>query len=701
MPPRKRLGQLLTELKVIDEAQLQSALGHQKQWGGKIGAIVVEKGFCTETQLVNVLSQHLGIATVKLVSSQIDPRAVKTVSRSVAERLHVFAYEVVGAGRSEVVSVAMSDPTDLSAVDQLAFHTGKRIKAMLAADSEILAAIDQHYPESSKSPGRGTGPNLRPVPGPPARPPPLHVAPPVATPVESPRKIESPRGMPYIPPPVPQDAPRATAALEEIEPELPSATEGSALGFDAEQERLRRLFPNTDAIEPPPESEEPMSLETPTNLQGWTEGPPAAAAIEWSSSATQSASQEARAASDPASQEAASTTEPQPAPSEWHVEEHQPAAKEAPAEWQAAPPEEAPAQWAETEEAPAGEEPAPAEWQVEPEPTEPSGEAPAEWQTAEEPSQEAEAAPAEWQGGSESGEPAAEAPAEWRAEDEQTQPTRVSEQHAAAPEAPSEESAPAEWGEAEAAGTAAEWVPRGGETAEVPETSADFGSPQPSSGPQQEWSAQEPRAGSEASTAEVPQDAWEDVPVEDATEAPAEWTESDAGEAAEPAEPIALPGPGEAVAEEAGPAAEAEVPAAYEEAAEATDRFQRPAATPPFGSTAAEAEPAAAPGEDQTDEWPPAAEAPQEDVSWLSPVESLSAADVATLSALGIDPGDGTGAIRALVCLVRVLNRRQAIDVEELAAEIRESRAASAAEVATPEGNPDAEAAGTIASPRE
>src|SRR5438270_468822 len=129
MPPRKRLGQLLTELKVIDEAQLQSALGHQKQWGGKIGAIVVEKGFCSEDQLVAVLSQHLGIATVKLESSQVDPRAVKAVSRAVAERLHVFAYEVVGAGRSEVVSVAMSDPTDLSAVDQLAFHTGKPIEA--------------------------------------------------------------------------------------------------------------------------------------------------------------------------------------------------------------------------------------------------------------------------------------------------------------------------------------------------------------------------------------------------------------------------------------------------------------------------------------------------------------------------------------------------------------------------------------------
>src|SRR5438477_12706769 len=145
MPPRKRLGQLLTELKVIDEAQLQSALGHQKQWGGKIGAIVVEKGFCSEDQLVAVLSQHLGIATVKLESSQVDPRAVKAVSRAVAERLHVFAYEVVGAGRSEVVSVAMSDPTDLSAVDQLAFHTGKRIKPMLAGDGDVVAAIQAHY----------------------------------------------------------------------------------------------------------------------------------------------------------------------------------------------------------------------------------------------------------------------------------------------------------------------------------------------------------------------------------------------------------------------------------------------------------------------------------------------------------------------------------------------------------------------------
>src|SRR3954471_17606229 len=150
MPPRKRLGQLLTELGVIDEHQLQSALGHQKQWGGKLGGILVQKGFCKEEDVVSALSRHLGMPRVKLNEQKVDQRAIKFVSRAIAEKLHVFAYEVSGAGRSEVVTIAMSDPTDLSAVDQLAFHTGKRIKPMLAGDSEIVSAIVEHYGPDEK-----------------------------------------------------------------------------------------------------------------------------------------------------------------------------------------------------------------------------------------------------------------------------------------------------------------------------------------------------------------------------------------------------------------------------------------------------------------------------------------------------------------------------------------------------------------------
>src|SRR5581483_10332209 len=145
MPPRKRLGQLLTELGVIDDHQLQSALGHQRQWGGKLGAILVQKGFCGEDQLVSALAQHLSMERVKLGETKIDPRAVKLVSKQIAEKLHVFPYQVSGSGRSEVISIAMSDPTDLSAVDQLAFHTGKRIKPLLASDGEIVSAIQSNY----------------------------------------------------------------------------------------------------------------------------------------------------------------------------------------------------------------------------------------------------------------------------------------------------------------------------------------------------------------------------------------------------------------------------------------------------------------------------------------------------------------------------------------------------------------------------
>src|SRR5438105_12258884 len=209
MPPRKRLGQLLTELGVIDEHQLQSALGHQKQWGGKLGGILVQKGFCSEDAVVSALARHLGMQRVKLAEVKIDPRALKCVSKQIAEKLHVLPYEISGSGRSEVVTVAMSDPTDLSAVDQLAFHTGKRIKPLLAGDGEIVASIQAHYAASDdrKEP---TDKVPRPAPA---------VAPTPGAPAGSvagfPRRIEPPSGpsapaaraAPYIPPPIPAAKP--------------------------------------------------------------------------------------------------------------------------------------------------------------------------------------------------------------------------------------------------------------------------------------------------------------------------------------------------------------------------------------------------------------------------------------------------------------------------------------------------------------
>src|SRR5437763_1676050 len=229
MPPRKRLGELLTELGVIDEHQLQSALGHQKQWGGKLGGILVQKGFCSEEAMISALAKHLGMQSVRLAGVKIDPRAVKCVSKQVAEKLHVFPYALTGSGRSEVVTIAMSDPTDLSAVDQLAFHTGTRIKPMLAGDGDVVAAIQAHYGggEEKKEP---TDKVPRPAP---AGPPTVTPGTPAGSVAGFPRRIDPPvpapaagasRSAPYIPPPIPPAKPAAPAQkLEEIDPDVATA----------------------------------------------------------------------------------------------------------------------------------------------------------------------------------------------------------------------------------------------------------------------------------------------------------------------------------------------------------------------------------------------------------------------------------------------------------------------------------------------
>jgi hypothetical protein len=366
-------------------------------------------------------------------------------------------------------------------------------------------------------------------------------------------------------------------------------------------------------------------------------------------------------------------TEPVPevqqAPSDWHGDADRSAqdAEQAPAEWQGG-----------EDQGQASEE-APAEWQASEEPAQEAQQAPAEWQAPEEHPPEAEQAPTEWRG--EDTQPAEEAPAEWHAEAGQPQPTEADTAPAefAETEQASPEAAPAEWGESSVSG---------GAPAEEE--------------PAREWSAHEPRVPegeSQEFQPDVPQDAWEDEPVEDATEAPAQWTESAEGEGGEasafaaetPAAggPIALPGPKEpATSYEPAPG----------DAEESTDRFRTPRATPVFGVESSPQEPAQR--EDRTDEWPPQ-EATREEVEWVASPEPLSAADIATLGALGIEPGDGTGAMRALACLIRVLNRRQAIDVEELAAEIRESRTSSVAEVASSEGNPGGEPTGPFAGSRD
>ncbi|BDG03979.1 GspE/PulE/PilB domain-containing protein [Anaeromyxobacter oryzae] len=142
--PKKRLGEILLESGIIDATQLQAALGHQRQWGVRIGQALVDLKLATEADIVEALAKKFGFEVARL--DALEPyafeQALKLVPREFATRNNVFP---MGADTSSI-RVAMSDPTNLAVVDELRFRTGRRVSVCIGGDREIAAALQLHYP---------------------------------------------------------------------------------------------------------------------------------------------------------------------------------------------------------------------------------------------------------------------------------------------------------------------------------------------------------------------------------------------------------------------------------------------------------------------------------------------------------------------------------------------------------------------------
>lgn len=142
--PRKRLGELLLEAGVIDAAQLQAALGHQRQWGARLGQALVDLKLVAEADIVQALSRKYGYEVARLDTLQ--PQALKQALRLVPREFAVRNNVLPMAAEPGAITVAMSDPTNLSVVDELRFRTGRRILICVGGDREVAAAIRHHYP---------------------------------------------------------------------------------------------------------------------------------------------------------------------------------------------------------------------------------------------------------------------------------------------------------------------------------------------------------------------------------------------------------------------------------------------------------------------------------------------------------------------------------------------------------------------------
>lgn len=154
MAGEKRIGDLLKEAGLIDDFQLQSALSHQRNWGGKLGAIFLELEFVREEDLARLLAEKLRIPYINLFEPEIPEAVVRLIKPDIAKKYQVMPVKK----EAGALFLAMSDPLDIEAVDAIRFATGLNIKPSLAMASEIRDAIRKYYDKEEVIRKKGLNP---------------------------------------------------------------------------------------------------------------------------------------------------------------------------------------------------------------------------------------------------------------------------------------------------------------------------------------------------------------------------------------------------------------------------------------------------------------------------------------------------------------------------------------------------------------
>src|SRR5262245_43760744 len=141
MKETSRLGTTLVEAKLITDEQLQMAIDFQKEVGGKLGAIIVKLGFIEEPTMMQFIAKQAGIPVVNLEELVIPQNLVKRIPRKLIEKHFVLPIHY-GDG---VLTVAISDPFDFEAIEELQLAQDARIRVNMAPRSMILRAINQAF----------------------------------------------------------------------------------------------------------------------------------------------------------------------------------------------------------------------------------------------------------------------------------------------------------------------------------------------------------------------------------------------------------------------------------------------------------------------------------------------------------------------------------------------------------------------------
>src|SRR5580700_1186270 len=139
-----RLGEILVKDSLITADQLKQALEHQKKNGGRLGTCLVKLGLVSDDDITAVLSRQYGVPSINLKFYEVDPSVIKLVPQETAVRYQIVPLSRVGS----TLTIAMTDPTNVFAMDDIKFMTGFNVEPVVASESAISEAIHKFYGEA-------------------------------------------------------------------------------------------------------------------------------------------------------------------------------------------------------------------------------------------------------------------------------------------------------------------------------------------------------------------------------------------------------------------------------------------------------------------------------------------------------------------------------------------------------------------------
>src|SRR5256886_9684382 len=148
-----RIGELLLKEKRITADQLQQALTHQKAQGGELGFNLVKLGFVKDEEITALLSKQYGVPSINLSQFEIDPGVIKLIPADTAQKYQIIPLSRAGA----TLTIAMTDPTNVFAMDDIKFMTGYNVEPVVASETAVMDSITPYYALSKAAAGTAAG----------------------------------------------------------------------------------------------------------------------------------------------------------------------------------------------------------------------------------------------------------------------------------------------------------------------------------------------------------------------------------------------------------------------------------------------------------------------------------------------------------------------------------------------------------------